>query len=85
MTKSRQRRRQAPLPAAPRPKKSADARRAYAAQTVPSRRQLADVPSVDALLARMIDAAGGEAALRAHTSVEIHAHKSYDNQGVFAD
>jgi hypothetical protein len=45
----------------------------------------ADVPSVDALLARMIDAAGGEAALRSHTSAEIHAHKSYDNQGVFAD
>ncbi|MEA2416120.1 MAG: hypothetical protein QOI58_2777 [Thermoanaerobaculia bacterium] len=43
-----------------------------------------DVPSADALLARMIDA-GGERALRAHTSVEIHAHKSYDNQGVFAD
>ena len=33
----------------------------------------------------MIDAAGGEAALRTHTSAEIHAHKSYDNQGVFAD
>jgi CubicO group peptidase (beta-lactamase class C family) len=45
----------------------------------------AKVPSVDALLARMIDSAGGEAALRAHTSVEIHAHKSYDNQGVVAD
>jgi CubicO group peptidase (beta-lactamase class C family) len=44
-----------------------------------------DAPSVDALLARMIDAAGGARALRAHTSVEIHAHKSYDNQGVFAD
>lgn len=44
-----------------------------------------DVPSADALLARMIDAAGGEAALRSHTSVAIHAHKSYDNQGVFAD
>jgi CubicO group peptidase (beta-lactamase class C family) len=44
-----------------------------------------DVPSVDALLARMIDAAGGDTALRAHTSVEIHAHKSYDNQGVFAN
>ncbi|MEA2341937.1 MAG: hypothetical protein QOF63_106, partial [Thermoanaerobaculia bacterium] len=43
-----------------------------------------DVPSADALLARMIDA-GGERALRAHTSVEIHAHKSYDNQGVMAD
>jgi CubicO group peptidase (beta-lactamase class C family) len=44
-----------------------------------------DVPSADALLARMIDAAGGEAVLRSHTSVELHAHKSYDNQGVFAD
>jgi CubicO group peptidase (beta-lactamase class C family) len=44
-----------------------------------------DVPSADALLARMIDASGGERVLRAHTSVEIHAHKSYDNQGVFAD
>lgn len=45
----------------------------------------ADVPSVDALLANMIDAAGGENALRAHTSVAIHARKSYDNQGVVAD
>jgi CubicO group peptidase (beta-lactamase class C family) len=44
-----------------------------------------DVPSADAILARMIDAAGSERALRAHTSVAIHAHKSYDNQGVFAD
>jgi len=44
-----------------------------------------DIPSADALIARMIDAAGGETALRAHTSAEIHAHKSYDNQGVFAD
>jgi CubicO group peptidase (beta-lactamase class C family) len=46
---------------------------------------VAEVPSAEALLARMIDAAGGESALRNHTSVEIHAHKSYDNQGVFAD
>jgi len=45
----------------------------------------AGVPSADALLARMIDAAGGERVLRAHTSVAIRAHKSYDNQGVFAD
>jgi CubicO group peptidase (beta-lactamase class C family) len=44
-----------------------------------------DAPLVDDLLARMIDAAGGERALRAHTSLAIHAHKSYDNQGVFAD
>lgn len=44
-----------------------------------------DAPSADALLARMIDAAGGERILRAHASVEIHAHKSYDSQGVFSD
>lgn len=44
-----------------------------------------EVPSAEALLARMIDAAGGEDALRGHTSVVIHAQKSYDNQGVFAD
>ena len=44
-----------------------------------------DVPSADTLLVRMIEAAGGEIVLRSHTSVEIHAHKSYDNQGVFAD
>ncbi len=44
-----------------------------------------DVPSVEGLLARMIEAAGGEAVLRDHASVEIRAHKSYDNQGVFAD
>ena len=44
-----------------------------------------DAPSADALIERMVGAAGGERALRAHTSVEIHAHKSYDNQGVFAD
>jgi len=46
---------------------------------------IVDVPSVDDLLARMIDAAGGEAALRGHISLAIHARKSYDNQGVFAD
>jgi len=45
----------------------------------------AGIPPATALIARMIDAAGGEAALRAHTSLEIHARKSYDNQGVFAD
>jgi CubicO group peptidase (beta-lactamase class C family) len=44
-----------------------------------------DAPSADALLARMIDAVGGERVLRAHTSVAIHAHKSYDNQGVLAE
>ena len=45
----------------------------------------ADSPAADALLARMIDAAGGERALRAHTSAAIRAHKAYDNQGVSAD
>ena len=44
-----------------------------------------DAPSVDDLLARMIDATGGEGALRGHASLAIHARKSYDNQGVFAD
>jgi len=42
-------------------------------------------PSIEQLLPRMIGAIGGEANLRKHSSVEIHAHKSYDNQGVIAD
>ncbi|MEA2326358.1 MAG: hypothetical protein QOE68_1317, partial [Thermoanaerobaculia bacterium] len=62
-----------PTPAVPTPSKPA---------TAPT---VADVPSAEDLLARMIGAAGGERALRVHTSVEIHAHKAYDNQGVFAD
>ena len=52
---------------------------------VPVATSATDVPSADALLARMIDSAGGERVLHAHSSVEIRAHKSYDNQGVFAD
>ncbi|HEX9130583.1 MAG TPA: serine hydrolase [Gemmatimonadaceae bacterium] len=44
-----------------------------------------DAPTVDALLQRMLDAAGGEAGFRRHTSTEIHARKTYDNQGVIAD
>lgn len=44
-----------------------------------------DFPSVDALLRRMIEAAGGEQNLRRHQSLEIHAVKSYENQGVTAD
>lgn len=44
-----------------------------------------DLPSVDALLSRMVRAAGGERSLRRHTSLEIHALKSYANQGVTAD
>lgn len=45
----------------------------------------AEVPIVNALLQRMLDAAGGEAGLRRHTSIEIHARKTYENQGVIAD
>ena len=45
----------------------------------------ADVPTVDALLQRMLEAAGSEAGLRRHTSIEIHARKTYENQGVAAD
>jgi CubicO group peptidase (beta-lactamase class C family) len=42
------------------------------------------LPSVQTLLARMIEAVGGEAALRRHKTLEIRAHKSYENQGVRA-
>jgi CubicO group peptidase (beta-lactamase class C family) len=45
----------------------------------------ADMPTVDALLHRMLDAAGGEAGFRRHKSIEIHARKTYENQGVIAD
>jgi hypothetical protein len=44
-----------------------------------------DLPSVEDLLVRMIRAAGGERNLARHTSVEIHAQKSYENQGVRAE
>jgi CubicO group peptidase (beta-lactamase class C family) len=42
-------------------------------------------PSLDALLARMIDAAGGESNLRRHKALEIRALKSYENHGVTGD
>ena len=42
-------------------------------------------PAMDVLLPKMIDAIGGEANLRKHSSVEIRARKSYENQGVLAD
>ena len=45
----------------------------------------ADAPSVDALLQRMIEGAGGEERLRAHRSVDIRGRKVYENHGVFAD
>jgi hypothetical protein len=43
------------------------------------------LPDVDELLARMIAACGGQRNLRRHTSMEIHARKLYENQGVQAD
>ena len=42
-------------------------------------------PPMGVLLRKMIDAIGGEANLRKHSSVEIHAKKSYENHGVLAD
>ena len=45
----------------------------------------ANVPTVDALWRHMIAAAGGEPNLHRHRSVEIHALKSYENQGVTAN
>jgi hypothetical protein len=57
---------------------------AASGETAPSA-PTADVPTAGALLQRMLDAAGGEDALRRHTSVEMHGRKTYDNQGVLAD
>jgi CubicO group peptidase (beta-lactamase class C family) len=42
------------------------------------------LPSVKALLSRMIEAVGGEDVLRRHQTLEIHAHKTYENQGIRA-
>jgi CubicO group peptidase (beta-lactamase class C family) len=42
------------------------------------------LPSVQALLSRMIEAVGGEDVLRRHKTLEIHAHKTYENHGVRA-
>ncbi|HKV12451.1 MAG TPA: serine hydrolase [Thermoanaerobaculia bacterium] len=42
------------------------------------------LPSVEALLARMVEAVGGEDVLRRHKTLEIHARKTYENQGVHA-
>jgi CubicO group peptidase (beta-lactamase class C family) len=43
------------------------------------------LPGVDELFARMIAAYGGERNVRRHTSMEVRAHKVYENQGVEAD
>jgi CubicO group peptidase (beta-lactamase class C family) len=45
----------------------------------------AELPPVDALLDRMIAAAGGEGVLRRHASLEMRAIKSYVHHGVSAD
>jgi hypothetical protein len=45
----------------------------------------ADLPAVDALLARMVRAAGGARALRRHRSLAIRAVKTYEHQGVQAE
>lgn len=42
------------------------------------------LPSVEALLARMVEAVGGEDVLRRHQTLEIHARKTYESQGVHA-
>jgi CubicO group peptidase (beta-lactamase class C family) len=42
------------------------------------------LPSVQSLLTRMIEAVGGEDVLRRHKTLEIQAHKTYENQGVRA-
>lgn len=44
-----------------------------------------DAPTIDPLLQRMIEAAGGEEDLRRHTSMEIRVRKTYENHGVIAD
>jgi CubicO group peptidase (beta-lactamase class C family) len=51
----------------------------------PPKPAVAPLPSPSELIARMIQAYGGEKNLRRHRSVEIRARKSYDNQGVQAD
>lgn len=45
----------------------------------------ADLPAAGALLARMVRAAGGDRTLRRHRSLEIHAVKTYEHQGVRAE
>jgi CubicO group peptidase (beta-lactamase class C family) len=42
------------------------------------------LPSVQSLLSRMTEAVGGEDVLRRHKTLEIHAHKTYENQGIRA-
>lgn len=55
------------------------------AESLPATSDAAEVSAVDALVARMIKAVGGRKALQRHTSFELHANKSYANQGVVAE
>jgi CubicO group peptidase (beta-lactamase class C family) len=43
------------------------------------------LPSAGELFARMTAALGGERNLRRHTTMEVHARKRYENQGIQAD
>lgn len=56
-----------------------------AASPAPEETAKDNLPSVDSLLERMIRAAGGDENLRRHKSLEIHARKQYENQGVSAE
>lgn len=61
---------------------------AAAAQAAPAERSSSErqpAPTVEVLVSKMIAAAGGEANMRRHSSIEIRARKSYENQGVLAD
>ena len=63
----------------------AEASSAEAPSPFPSPSPAAGLPTVDALLTRMIEAQGGARVLTRHRSLEVRAVKSYDNQGVEAD
>jgi CubicO group peptidase (beta-lactamase class C family) len=56
-----------------------------AASPTPAPPPPAGLPPVDDVIARMVAAHGGEESLRRHRSMEIHATRSYANQGVEAD
>src|SRR5262249_61625635 len=43
------------------------------------------LPPAEELFARMTAALGGERNLRHHTTMEVHARKRYENQGIQAD
>ena len=55
------------------------------AQAGPPGAPEAGLPSAEQLIARMVAAIGGEKSLKRHSTLTIHAVKSYENQGVTAD